>query len=89
MSALQADYIELRLGQAGVLPPVAASDRLAIGDHVEILFEDEQGELPARGMIAEVFRGDRFKVEVLDEAGEIHRYSAPRDLLRLVRRAEA
>lgn len=63
-------------------------DALLAGDVVALLYDDPYGCV-LQGTITGHYQGDRYKVEVTDIDGQTYRYSVPRDLLRLVRRAEA
>ena len=63
---------------------------LFVGDIVTVLFSRiEAGGLDRRGTITEMFRHDRYQIECIGNDGEAYRYSAPRDLLKLVRRGDA
>lgn len=63
---------------------------LQIGDIVTVLFShtSPEGE-DRRGTVIELYRFDRFKVEVTFDDGATECFSVPRDLLQLVRRADA
>ena len=63
---------------------------LFVGDQVSILFSQVSPAGPdLRGTVTEVLRGERYRVEIVGDDGATYAYSAPRDLLLLVRRADA
>ena len=72
--------------------PDARTDLPAIllpGDIVTVLFSQHMNLVDQRGTIRRAESGDRYCVVVTDETGEDCLYSVPRDLLILVRRADA
>ena len=87
--AKSCDYVTLGHDSPNVVSAVTVPDVLHVGDRVQLTFVDEEGVLPWEGMVTEVFKGNRFKVELIADDGSTHRYSVPRDLLQLVRRADA
>ena len=83
------DFITIRTGSEQVLPPLNPPAALHVGDHIQITLIDEIGEFGWQGVVTELFRGDRVKIELITADGETCRYSVPRDLLQLVRGANA
>lgn len=83
------DYITLGHDSPNVVSACIVPAALHVGDRVQITFDDEEGVLPWEGMVTEVFKGDRFKVELVADDGSVHRYSVPRVFLQLIRRADA
>lgn len=73
-------------------PARARADRpelLLPGDIVNVLFSGHMWLNDHRGTIRCALNNDRYCVVITDEAGEDRLYSVPRDLLVLVRRADA
>ena len=73
-------------------PADARSDRPALlmpGDIVTVLFSGHMWLDDQRGTVRRALADDRYCVVVNDETGEDRLYSVPRDLLVLVRRADA
>ena len=73
------------------LPKVPGDDSpLFVGDIVTIMFSlQSAGAVDLRGTVTEVYRHNRYKIETIDDAGDTRKVSVPRELLRLVRRADA
>jgi len=70
------------------MPKPAGPEILMVGDIVKLTCGEDAAPY-LTGTITEVFKGDRYKVEVTDIDGAVYRYSVPRDLMRLIRRADA
>lgn len=85
----QPDYTPLFHDTPCLIHPTTPPAHLQVGDRVMIQFVDEVGRIDWQGTVTEIFKGDRFKVELIDAHGQTHRFSAPRDLLTLIRRADA
>lgn len=85
----QPDHTPLYHDSPGVIVPSTPPSHLQVGDRVMIRFADELGPNDWIGSVTETFRGDRYKVEFIGADGREHRFSVPRDLLTLVRRADA
>lgn len=64
-------------------------DALLIGDTVALGQPGQDNEPLLQGTITEILGTDRYKVEITDIEGRVFRYSVPRDLIILVRRADA
>jgi len=83
------DFITIGHDSQNIVAAYIVPDHLQVGDRVQITFVDDEGVLPWEGTVIAAFEGDRFKVELIADDGSVHRYSVPRDLLQLVRRADA
>ena len=87
---IQAPVYELHPLPTRPLPKTPGEGQpLFVGDIVTVLFSRAQvGGLDGRGTITEMFRHDRYQIEIIGNDGEAYHFSAPRDLLKLVRRGD-
>lgn len=86
--SLDIDYTMHRSPYATMAKPTGP-EILMVGDTVALGQPGQDNEPLLQGLITEVFGADRYKVEITDIEGRVFRYSVPRDLIILVRRADA
>ena len=86
---LDPDCIIIHRSPYAPMAKPSGPDALLIGDVVALGQPGRDNEPLLEGPITEAFAGDRYKVEITDIEGRVYRYSVPRDLIILVRRADA